>query len=572
LPGVLISSSFLSNAAWHTAQVNDSVDLAKQILPHNARRSEQVPSHRAEPVTPRQKTAQESSQPSKAAKPRHASQADAERAAANKEGATRTSRNAETQRRHARHAHLKSTDEAQHADNSAKDQNQATTANQETEPSPFLAILGDVLPQDAPASASGNANDTHAGTSAALDQFSSLSYTAFGSGLGGVAAGNSKPNDNTVAAGLRTAVSGNAGVADKTAEAAVAGAAGSSGAPKQTELSAAFDGAFSVKTQVIPSGPGTVQAQKQAEVAFAARIAERTTTGAALGLNDAQSTIAASRFDAASTGGQSGENRQGAPQSMESNQTAQPDPYGQAAQEQAASVPGAAQADDRHASSAPSAAVKTAGSSSGIQPGTGVAVLESHATTASTSLNTGTPVAATPLSTASAAGNSGPAKTAADERVPQFLEPQNESSQRAGETVRDISLKLTNQDQASVQVRLSERAGELHVSVRTPDAGLTRGLREGLSDLVGRLEQSGYRAETWRPGDNAATGQDQGRENPSQQHSSQQQNGGGSGTDSREQQSPRDQQQPGTQTPEWAGELESSLQRSNRSWLPSPTR
>jgi hypothetical protein len=101
---------------------------------------------------------------------------------------------------------------------------------------------------------------------------------------------------------------------------------------------------------------------------------------------------------------------------------------------------------------------------------------------------------------------------------------------------------------------------------------LTRGLREGLSDLVGRLEESGYRAETWRPADNASTGQDQGRENPSQQHSSQQQNAGGSGTDSRQQQNSREQQQPGAHIPEWVGELESSLQRNNRTWLPSATR
>jgi hypothetical protein len=195
--------------------------------------------------------------------------------------------------------------------------------------------------------------------------------------------------------------------------------------------------------------------------------------------------------------------------------------------------------------------------------------VEAHASTASPNLTTGAPMTAS-ASTAAPAGNASQAKATANDRVPQFLEPQNETNPRAGETVHDISLKLTNQDQASVQVRLSERAGELHVSVRTPDAGLTRNLREGLSDLVGRLEQSGYRAETWRPTDNGSTAQDQGRENPSQQHS--QQNGGGSGTDSRQQQNSRDQQQPGAQTPEWVGELESSLQRSNRSWQPSATR
>ena len=565
---MLISSSFLSNAAWHTTQVNDSADLAKQILPDSAGPSEAVTSHRTEPVTPQQKTSHEPAQPSKFSNARHASEADAKRAASNKEDAARTRRNAETQRRHARQARLKSADEAQQADNSATDGSPATPANQETAPSQFLAILGDVLPQDAPASASGNANDGHAGASAALEQFSSMSHTAFGSGLSGVAAANIPPNDSAVAAGLQAAVAGNTGVTDKTADAPV----NSSGAQRQTELSAGFDGAFAVKTQVVANGPGTGQAQKQAEVAFAARIAERTATGTALGLNDAQSTIAASRFDAASTGGQSGENGHGAPQSGEPNQNAQPDPYSQAAQEQAASIPGAAQPDARQTSGAQNAAVKMAGSSSGIQSGAGVAVLETHAATGSPSLTIGTAVTATPSSAAPASGNSSAAKAASDERVPQFIEPQNEAGQRAGETVRDISLKLTNQDQASVQVRLSERAGELHVSVRTPDAGLTRGLREGLSDLVGRLEQSGYRAETWRPADNGSTAQDQGRENPSQHHSSQQQNGGGSGTDSRQQQNPRDQQQPSAQTPEWVGELESSLQRSNRSWLPSPTR
>jgi len=469
-----------------------------------------------------------------------------------------------------RRAHLKSTEEAQSSDNSSKDQNQATPVNQETEPSPFLAILGDVLPQDAANSAGTKANGTPSGFSGPLDQFSPLAQATFGSGLpGGVAAQNlTTMSQNMPVAGNQTAVAGNAGVADKTAEAVVTGTAGSSGAPRQTELTTAFDGAFTVKTQVVANGPGTVQAQKQAEVAFAARIAERTASGTTLGLNDAQATIAASRFDA-STGGQTAGNGHGAPQPGEPNQTALPDPYAQAAQEQAASAPGAAQTDARPASGTQITAVRAAGSQPGVQPGAGAV---EPASTASPSLTTGAPVTASTASTQPASGNSSPAKAAADERVPQFLEPQNETSQPASETIRDISLKLTNQDQSSVQVRLTERAGELHVSVRTPDAGLTRNLREGLSELVGRLEQSGYRAETWRPADNGSTAQDQGRENPSQQHSSQQQNGGGSGTDSRQQQNPRDQQQPGAQTPEWVGELESSLQRSNRSWLPLLTR
>src|SRR5207249_2551082 len=193
---------------------------------------------------------------------------------------------------------------------------------------------------------------------------------------------------SVTAAATQAVEAGNVSAAEKTSEAAMASAADGSGAHRQTGLNAEFDGAFAIKAQATTNGPGTVQAQKQSEVAFAARIAERTAAVA-------------------------------------------------------------------------------------------------HVSTTSPVVTAGAPVTAAPSTAAPGAGNSSSAKAAADDRVPQFLEPQNEPSQRAGDSVRDISLKLTNKDQSSVQVRLSERAGELHVSVRTPDAGLTRGLREGLSDLVG---------------------------------------------------------------------------------------
>jgi hypothetical protein len=148
---------------------------------------------------------------------------------------------------------------------------------------------------------------------------------AFNAGLAGRNAAASLTMNENAMAGSQTDVAGNTGVADKTSETAVASAADGSGAHRQTELSAAFDGAFATKAQATANGPGTAQAQKQAEVALAARIAERTATGAALGLNDAQATIAASRFDATSTGGQSGENHHGAANSGDPKQTVQPD-------------------------------------------------------------------------------------------------------------------------------------------------------------------------------------------------------------------------------------------------------
>ena len=66
---------------------------------------------------------------------------------------------------------------------------------------------------------------------------------------------------------------------------------------------------------------------------------------------------------------------------------------------------------------------------------------------------------------------------------------------------RDFSLRLPNPnaDAGNVDLRLQDHAGELRVSVRTPDPALTRDLREGLSNLVGRLEQTGFRTELWVP-------------------------------------------------------------------------
>ena len=63
---------------------------------------------------------------------------------------------------------------------------------------------------------------------------------------------------------------------------------------------------------------------------------------------------------------------------------------------------------------------------------------------------------------------------------------------------RDIRLQVHGGEQR-VDVRLTERAGEVQVAVRTPDARLTEALRSDLPGLSARLEQSGFRAETWHP-------------------------------------------------------------------------
>ena len=50
-----------------------------------------------------------------------------------------------------------------------------------------------------------------------------------------------------------------------------------------------------------------------------------------------------------------------------------------------------------------------------------------------------------------------------------------------------------------VEVRLSERAGEVRVAVRTADSHLAGSLRENLPGLSSRLTENGFRTETWHP-------------------------------------------------------------------------
>lgn len=96
----------------------------------------------------------------------------------------------------------------------------------------------------------------------------------------------------------------------------------------------------------------------------------------------------------------------------------------------------------------------------------------------------------------------------------------------------EIRLQVADNSQR-VDVRLTERAGEVQVAVRTSDARLAGTLREDLGVLSARLEQAGFRAESWQPGGwvtdhrgqptatraagEAAQGQEPGRQNHPQQ-------------------------------------------------------
>jgi hypothetical protein len=72
-------------------------------------------------------------------------------------------------------------------------------------------------------------------------------------------------------------------------------------------------------------------------------------------------------------------------------------------------------------------------------------------------------------------------------------------SQAASQPVsHDVALRLDD-GQNNVDIRLAERGGEIRVTVHTSDRDLAGTLRADLPDLVGKLRQSGFQAEAWRP-------------------------------------------------------------------------
>jgi hypothetical protein len=116
---------------------------------------------------------------------------------------------------------------------------------------------------------------------------------------------------------------------------------------------------------------------------------------------------------------------------------------------------------------------------------------------------------------------------------------------------RDVSLHLDDGG-SGVDIRMAERAGEIRVTVHTSDRELADTLRADLPDLVGKLRQSGFQAETWHP--NAANQADAGRRGGSD--GAPQERSPDGRRDGR--QRPPQQQQPKNQT-RWDGEWKSSL-------------
>jgi hypothetical protein len=70
----------------------------------------------------------------------------------------------------------------------------------------------------------------------------------------------------------------------------------------------------------------------------------------------------------------------------------------------------------------------------------------------------------------------------------------------AAQPLKSVSLEFTPDGAREVRVRLSERAGEVHVSLHSSDPAVTKNLRDGVTDLASVLANAGYDAKAWTSG------------------------------------------------------------------------
>lgn len=99
-----------------------------------------------------------------------------------------------------------------------------------------------------------------------------------------------------------------------------------------------------------------------------------------------------------------------------------------------------------------------------------------------------------------------PSVTRVAEAAPQPLaealrasEPAQPAAAPSAAPAQEIVLRVARPESSPVDVQLTQRAGEVHVAVRTADPVLQTSLRQDLPSLVNSLERAGYHAETFTP-------------------------------------------------------------------------
>lgn len=123
--------------------------------------------------------------------------------------------------------------------------------------------------------------------------------------------------------------------------------------------------------------------------------------------------------------------------------------------------------------------------------------------------------------------------------------------QRAG-AAQEISIRIAQPDASTIDLRVVERSGQVHVDVRASDTGMQTSLRQDLGTLTSSLERAGYHSETFTPSSTLARTVSSGQmsNQDDRQDSSQNRNGSGDFSGGRRQQ--QQQKRPST----WLEELE----------------
>ncbi len=85
------------------------------------------------------------------------------------------------------------------------------------------------------------------------------------------------------------------------------------------------------------------------------------------------------------------------------------------------------------------------------------------------------------------------------------------------EPARDISFRIGSASADAVDIKLTERAGQVRVAVHSADPALTRSLQANVTELAGKLEKSGFHSETFLP--HGAEGSREPQANPNFQDS-----------------------------------------------------
>jgi len=180
--------------------------------------------------------------------------------------------------------------------------------------------------------------------------------------------------------------------------------------------------------------------------------------------------------------------------------------------------------------------------------------LQQDAAATATSLAISPIAGGPPVDVTAAAGNCAPTTPG----VPASLDnPAADQQTRPAGLMKDISVRVENSQGQNVDVRIVQRAGDLQIAVKSANLDTTQSLRNGLSELTNRLNASGYQAETWKPGLQAAASSESasGSGNSSDQPSS----GDSQSNSSWSQQNQGQRDNNPSNRPRWISELESRL-------------